>query len=479
MVASGVKGIAITPTSAAVSAALKKAVKSGVKVVLMDNDMPTWKQKTSVVATNNLKGGVLAGQWLAGKLKAGDTLGILEGCPAIPALDDRVKGMLTGLGTMKSSIKVVSKLETDCDQTKGATAAQTILTANPKLTAIYSACGPPALGRDPVDQERGHQARRDHSRRLRRLDRRAQSREGGDRERRAVRSFRRRSATLGITTLYAATQGKKVAKNVDTGTGDRLRLAPPKAPRRPRRGAASTRDHRFPPSLLEPRTHPAAVDDGGAQVIDRSFEPRDLEPLLASAASLRRCSSRAAASDPDTDSMFDLVEDAEWVGAVTAWCRLDDVGVARRRLDEPGSGRSCAESAISSIRSPTRTGSCAATSARALALLEERGLLLELPGVFPGHLGDVPELAATLPRADHRGRPPRQTADRDRRNGDLASDAPDVPPRWRTSSRSVRAEHDGSATRLGCIRSYEPVAGVRRVRAAVASCSAAIGQSRS
>ena len=92
------------------------------------------------------KGGKLAGKWLATKLKAGDTLGILEGVPGVPALDDRVTGMLAGLGALKSKIKVVSKLETDCDQTKGAAAAQTMLTANPNLTAIYSACGPPALG---------------------------------------------------------------------------------------------------------------------------------------------------------------------------------------------------------------------------------------------------------------------------------------------------------------------------------------------
>ena len=54
MVASGVKGIAITPTSPAVIPALNKAVKAGVKVVLMDNDLPTWKRRRSVVATNNL-----------------------------------------------------------------------------------------------------------------------------------------------------------------------------------------------------------------------------------------------------------------------------------------------------------------------------------------------------------------------------------------------------------------------------------------
>jgi len=96
MVAQGVKGIAITPTSPAVSKELDKAVKQGIKVVLMDNDIPTWKNKTSVVATNNYKGGLLAGKWLATKLKAGDTLGILEGVPGVPALDDRVTGMLAG-----------------------------------------------------------------------------------------------------------------------------------------------------------------------------------------------------------------------------------------------------------------------------------------------------------------------------------------------------------------------------------------------
>ena len=36
--------------------------------------------------------------------------------------------MLAGLGALRSQIKVVSKLRTDCDQTKGATAAQTMLT---------------------------------------------------------------------------------------------------------------------------------------------------------------------------------------------------------------------------------------------------------------------------------------------------------------------------------------------------------------
>jgi len=217
MLAQGVKGIAITPTSPAVSAALDKAIKAGVKVVLMDNDIPAWKKKSSVVATNNFKGGQLAGQYLAKHLKAGDTLGVLEGNPANPALVQRVTGMLSGLGAMKSKIKVVSKLETDCDQTKGATAAQTILTANPSLTAMYSACGPPALGAIQSIKNAGikpggiilvgFDASTDEVKAIK-----------AGTENGSVAQFPAKIGDLGIKTLWAAVQGKTVPKNVDTGT---------------------------------------------------------------------------------------------------------------------------------------------------------------------------------------------------------------------------------------------------------------------
>jgi len=217
MVAQGVKGIAITPTSPAVSAALDKAIKAGVKVVLIDNDIPKWKKKSSVVATNNFKGGQLAGKFLAGKLKAGDTLGILEGNPANPALVERVTGVLSGLGAMKSKIKVVSKLETDCDQTKGATAAQTILTANEGLTAIYSACGPPALGAIQSIKNAGikpgeiilvgFDASGDEVKAIK-----------AGTETASVAQFPAKMGSLGIDTAVKAARGETVPASVDTGT---------------------------------------------------------------------------------------------------------------------------------------------------------------------------------------------------------------------------------------------------------------------
>jgi ABC-type sugar transport system substrate-binding protein len=217
MVAGGVKGIAITPTSPAVVPALVKAQKQGVKVVLMDNDIPSWKGKSSVVATNNFKGGTLAGKYLAQHLRAGDKLGVLAGVPGVPALDARVNGMLAGLGKLRSQIKVVGKLQTDCAQDKGFTAAQTILTANPDIKAMFSACGPPALGAlqaikraniDPKDiWTVGFDAQPEEV---------AEIKAGN--EDASVAQFPAKIGLLGVATLWKVINHKNVARNVDTGT---------------------------------------------------------------------------------------------------------------------------------------------------------------------------------------------------------------------------------------------------------------------
>ncbi len=143
MVAQGVDAIAITPTSPNVAGELQKAVDAGIPVILIDNDIPDWDGKTAVVTTDNYAGGVLAGEWLKANLPEGSVLGVLSGVPGVPALDDRVNGMIEGLD---GAAEIVSTLPTDCDQTKGLNAGQDMLTAHPEITAIYGACGPPILG---------------------------------------------------------------------------------------------------------------------------------------------------------------------------------------------------------------------------------------------------------------------------------------------------------------------------------------------
>jgi L-fuconolactonase len=59
------------------------------------------------------------------------------------------------------------------------------------------------------------------------------------------------------------------------------------------------------------------------EAIDRPFEPPDLEPLLESCGVDRTVLVQSAANDRDTDYMFELVDGVDWVGAVTAWLRLE------------------------------------------------------------------------------------------------------------------------------------------------------------
>src|SRR5450755_78855 len=142
-VTQGVKAIAITPTSPAVQSALQAAVDKGVKVVLIDNDIPGWAGKSAYVATNNTAGGAVAGAFLTKTLKAGSTIAVLQGVVGNKTLDQRITGMEGALG---AGLKVVQTVPTDCDQTKGLAAMQDILTAHPDITAVYGACGPPITG---------------------------------------------------------------------------------------------------------------------------------------------------------------------------------------------------------------------------------------------------------------------------------------------------------------------------------------------
>jgi ABC-type sugar transport system substrate-binding protein len=214
MVAQDVKAIAVTPTSPAVKGALDKAVEAGIKVVLVDNDIPGWAGKSSVVATDNLAGGKLAGTWLASHLPAGATIGILQGRVGNPSLDDRVKGMKETLG---GKATIVGEPATDCDQTKGLNAAQDLLTANPNLSAIYGACGPPIIGALQAVKSAGKKpgeivvvgfdASPDELKAI-----------GAGDQAGSVAQFPAKMGSLGIETAVAAARGESVEANVDTGT---------------------------------------------------------------------------------------------------------------------------------------------------------------------------------------------------------------------------------------------------------------------
>lgn len=214
MIVQGVKAIAITPTSPNVKSALDKAVAAGIKVVLIDNDIPGWSGKSSLVATDNLAGGKLAGQWLADKLPAGAKIGILQGRLGNPSLDDRVKGFKEALG---SKATVVAEPATDCDQTKGLNAAQDLLTANPDVAAIYGACGPPIIGALQAIKAAGKKPGEILVVGFDAAPDELVAIKAGE-EAASVAQFPAKMGSLGIETAVAAARGQTVQPIVDTGT---------------------------------------------------------------------------------------------------------------------------------------------------------------------------------------------------------------------------------------------------------------------
>jgi ABC-type sugar transport system substrate-binding protein len=207
-----VDAIVVTPTSPNVQDDLQKAVDAGIVVILVDNDIPDWDGKTSVVATDNKAGGELAGQWLAENLPEGAQIAVLQGVLGNPSLEDRVTGMKDKLG---DAAEVVAETATDCDQTKGLDAAQDILTANPDIDGIYAACGPPLLGAlEAVDAAGmtglitvGFDASPDEL---------AAIAEGT--ESASVAQFPDKMGSMGVQAAFDALNGEDVPATIDTGT---------------------------------------------------------------------------------------------------------------------------------------------------------------------------------------------------------------------------------------------------------------------
>jgi ABC-type sugar transport system substrate-binding protein len=215
MVARGADALVVSPVGAQVQPTLEQAINQGVKVVMVNEDLPDLDGKSSVVITDNLKGGELAGKYLKDQLNGKGTLAIMSGIPGVQALDQRVDGVLNQIkGTQ---IEVVTTLRTDCDQTKGVNVMQSIGSTHPDVDAIYAACGPPILGgiqtlkkNDPFTKDPllvGFDALPDEARAIL----------AGD-ETASVAQFPQKMGTIGVETAAKAARGEQVPAHIDTGT---------------------------------------------------------------------------------------------------------------------------------------------------------------------------------------------------------------------------------------------------------------------
>ena len=212
-VAQDFQAIVITPMGPEVIPALDAAADKGVKVVLVDNDLDEFTKKTAVAATDNVKGGQAAGEYLKSQLKSGDTIGLMEGVRGVPALDARIQGVKDALEGTGVEI-IVGGAETKCDSAQGATVAEDLLTREPNLTAIYSACDDPAIAAAKVAKDKGktvlvmgYDGLPDAAKAIMAGDMNA-----------TIAQFPGRMAALGVEAAVNAVRGETVEPFIDTGT---------------------------------------------------------------------------------------------------------------------------------------------------------------------------------------------------------------------------------------------------------------------
>ena len=151
--------------------------------------------------------------------------------------------------------------------------------------------------------------------------------------------------------------------------------------------------------------------------INRTFEPDELAPLLFESGVSTTVLVQAANTDSDTDAMFEQAAGHSWIGAVIAWIDLGSPERTAQRLDELG-GQPALRGFRHLIHNEQDPHWILGDDVLAsISLLEARGLILELPCVYPRHLGDVPALASAFPQltivVDHLAKPPLGSAGMD------------------------------------------------------------------
>ncbi|MGW5307448.1 substrate-binding domain-containing protein [Streptomyces griseoluteus] len=148
MVASGVKGILITPSdSKAIVPALAKARAKGVLVIALDTPTEPQSAVDALFATDNLKAGELIGEYAKAAMKGKEAkIATLDLAPGVSVGVQRHDGFLKGFGVGPKDPSVVCSQDTAGDQTKGQTAMENCLQKEPGINVVYTINEPAALG---------------------------------------------------------------------------------------------------------------------------------------------------------------------------------------------------------------------------------------------------------------------------------------------------------------------------------------------
>ncbi|AYO63096.1 D-ribose transporter subunit RbsB [Aeromonas salmonicida subsp. salmonicida] len=139
-----VNAILINPTdSEAVGNAIRLANKANIPVLTLDRGAAQGEVKAHI-ASDNVAGGKLAGDFITQKLGAGAKVIQLEGIAGTSAARDRGEGF--ALAVAANKLEVLASQPADFDRTKGLNVMENLLAAHPGVQAVFAQNDEMALG---------------------------------------------------------------------------------------------------------------------------------------------------------------------------------------------------------------------------------------------------------------------------------------------------------------------------------------------
>ena len=157
MVNAGATGILLVPSDTrAIVPSIERAREQGVIVIALDTPTEPQDATDALFATDNFRAGQLIGEYARAAM--GDTepvIATLDLAPGISVGTLRHNGFMAGYGLADvtaetpdqvNSPEVVCSQDTQGDQTRGQTAMENCLTANPDINLVYTINEPAAFG---------------------------------------------------------------------------------------------------------------------------------------------------------------------------------------------------------------------------------------------------------------------------------------------------------------------------------------------
>ena len=150
-----VSAILVNPTdSAAVGNAIMLANKAGIPVLTLDRGANVGEVKAHI-ASDNIAGGKMAGDFIASKLGKNIDVIQLEGIAGTSAARDRGEGFTQAVKA--NGFKVLASQPADFDRTKGLNVMENLLAAHPDVKAVFAQNDEMALGALRATQAAGKQ----------------------------------------------------------------------------------------------------------------------------------------------------------------------------------------------------------------------------------------------------------------------------------------------------------------------------------